>query len=50
MPCPGCTAAALPDVVAGGVLWLCARRCEEEDVDMTEEAKELLTRIGAHAF
>lgn len=24
----------------------CYVRCEEEDVDMTEEAKEVLTKIG----
>jgi len=24
----------------------CARRCEEEDVEMTEDARELLTKIG----
>jgi RuvB-like protein 2 len=24
----------------------CVRRCEEEDVEMSEDAKELLTKIG----
>lgn len=25
-------------------------RCEEEDVEMTEDAKELLTKIGKYLF
>ncbi len=29
-----------------GLLCCSVRRCEEEDVEMTDDAKELLTRIG----